>query len=663
VAVQVASLFASVGADLSGLNKGLGKAQLALGTFAGNMMTGVVNVLAKAGQALVGLGTEAVNLAADFEKQMAILSIAASSSGMTFDELHDAAIAVGGDVRLLGVSATGAGDAMTGLYKAGLTTTEIFGDLNAYMNEGAELGGALRAAIDLAAATELDMVQASDLAAVALATFGGELETEEERAQFVNEAMNNMVKAADASVAEVSDLAAAMANIGPTAAAFGFKFEDVNNALAILSTRGIAGAEAGTALKSMLTNIMRPTDDVQEALNNLGISLYDAEGNMKSLPQIIGMFEKAMSGLTEEERNTYTQMLAGTYGMKAMNTLMAEGVEGWDAMALATQNAAGIQEQAAAQAATFSGQMEALDGTLETLKITLGEALLPYLTQFASWAGEWVSQNGPQLAASFGELVGWLAENLPTAIATVIAVWNEVLVPAFQGLVDLLGKNGLIAALVALAAVLLAPLIPIALLGAALVALGLLWNQYGEQVRLILEQLGVIIAYGLNEASTTLTTWFTDGLAQWKANWEMFQIIVGTVWNNIKTSVENAVNAIKGFIQGVIDKIRSVAIPDWLQGHSPPPMADWFNDIADAMDNAANAKLPKLNAAIGVSHMVATSPMAGGASMAGGGGMVININGPLTVRDDRDIDMLADRLAKRLQLRGGNRGAAYKAGT
>ena len=101
-------------------------------------------------------------MASDFQSQLADLKIAAGDSGMGFQELHDAALAVGGDTRLVGVSASGAADSLTGLYKAGLSTTEIFGDVNAYMEEGAQLGGALRAAIDLAAASELDMVQASE---------------------------------------------------------------------------------------------------------------------------------------------------------------------------------------------------------------------------------------------------------------------------------------------------------------------------------------------------------------------------------------------------------------------------------------------------------------------------------------------------------------------
>lgn len=354
MATQIASLFATISADLQPLNQGLSTAQSkisgfgtllstgfgsALGVVGGALMNTAISKIAELATGVIGLGKQAISMATDFESQMSILSIAAKSTGLTFDQLHDAAIQVGGDTSLVGVSASGAAEAMTGLFKAGLTTTEIFGDLQGVMDGTVDLGGALRAAIDLAAATELDMVQASDLAAVALASFGAELVTEEERAGFITEAMNNLVQAADASVAEVGDLAAALANIGPTASAMGISLQETNNALAILSTRGIAGAEAGTQLKSMLTNIQRTTPAVTDTLSRLGIELFDTEGTMRSLPNIIGQLETAMSGLTQEQKNQAIQTLAGTFGMNAMNALLGEGVSGWNAMAMATSGA------------------------------------------------------------------------------------------------------------------------------------------------------------------------------------------------------------------------------------------------------------------------------------------------------------------------------------
>ena len=204
---------------------------------------------------------------------MAILETAAGSTGLSMSELSDIAIAVGGVTRILGASASGAAEAMTGLFKAGLDSTAIFGDLNSYMEDGTQLGGALAAAFNLAAASELDVTQASDLAAIALAGFGSELTTGEERAKFIEEALNNFVQTADASVAEVEDLAEALKMVAPTAGAVGYSIEDVNNALGILSTRGISGSMAGTSLNSMLTSLRDLTPQAEEALDKFGIKV------------------------------------------------------------------------------------------------------------------------------------------------------------------------------------------------------------------------------------------------------------------------------------------------------------------------------------------------------------------------------------------------------
>ena len=511
------------------LDQARGKVEGALGKIGSTLQN--AGVLAISG-AMAGIGAavgavglilkSSIPLAADFQSQVVGLGIAASSSGISLDQLHDAALQVGGDTQLVGVSATGAADAMTGLYKAGLTTTEIFGDLQGYMAGTVDLGGALRAAIDLAAATELDMVQASDLASVALATFGGELESETERAEFINAALNNMVQAADASVAEVNDLADALMNIGPTASALGIPIQDVNNALALLSTRGISGAEAGTALKSMLTNLQRPSNEVKDTLRQLGVSLYDAEGAFVGLPSLVEQLSGALTGanqvmrtvggrteeqnrllkqaqdryqsltdrinkhsaglqimsdkslanantelanaaaiieelnsiqgtavastvtLTDEQRNLAVQTLAGTYGMNALNTLIGEGVQGWDAMAEATATAAGIQTQAEAKANTFRGRMEALQGTIETLKIGIGEQFLPIAQRLTEWFAGVVEQYGPQIVAVveiigniFSSFFNNLEEGMGPLNSFIEAIWHVAPQEVLDALVNL----------------------------------------------------------------------------------------------------------------------------------------------------------------------------------------------------------------------------------
>ncbi len=406
--------------------------------------------------AIVKIGLDSLEMASDFQSALVDVQLAAKDTGLSVDELGEAALKVGADTSLVGVSASGAAEAMSGLFKAGLTGVEVFGDLNGFMNETAELGGALRASIDLAAASELDMVAASELAAITLASFGGELETAEERSEFVNFALNNLVQTADASVASVGDLAAALVNVGPVAQAGGFSIQEVNAALGILSSRGITGAEAGTALKSMLLNITRPTDAVTATLTRLGVKLFDSTGTMKDMRTIIGDLEGSLSGLTQEQRNAAVVTLAGSFGQSAMNSLLAEGVEGWDEMTEATANASTIQEIAAAKTDTYAGKLEALEGVVETLKIRIGQELLPIAEDLAEWAAVFAEENGPALQAIFERIAEFIKENLPPvleflvdvfsqrlpeAIETTSSFWTETLWPAIQTVVAFIQEN------------------------------------------------------------------------------------------------------------------------------------------------------------------------------------------------------------------------------
>ena len=373
---EVASLFATIGADLSGFTSGLKQMKSGLSGASG-MMKSAGMAMAKSGAVmtatvtapLVLIGKQAVNTAATFESQMNVLTIAARSSGTALEDLSTAAIQVGADTELVGIDASQAADAMTNFYKAGLTTSDIFSNLNGYLNEGASLTGALRAAIDLAAASEMDLASASDAVAIAMATFN-------KGADEAGAIADNFVAAADASVTSVGELVDAMTNVGPTMAAFGYTLEDTNTALAILSQRGIRGAEAGTALKSMMTNMMRPTTATVEALQNLNVELYDQGGALKTLPVLLGEFQKGLEGATEQQRNQAVQAIAGTYGMKAMQTLLAEGTQGWADMAGAVGDAAGAQEVGAARTKGFQAAMEQLEGAIETLMI---KAMMPLL--------------------------------------------------------------------------------------------------------------------------------------------------------------------------------------------------------------------------------------------------------------------------------------------
>jgi len=547
-----------------------------IASFSKNMSTALMGAGAAGIAALGAFGLKASTVAADFETQVNIMGVAARNSGTSMEDLSEAALQIGADTELVGISASEAADAMTNFYKAGMTTNDMFGDLNSYLTKGTSLTGAMRAAIDLAAGSELDLATASETVAVAMATFGLS-------ADDATRISDSFVASADASLASVSDLTLAMQNIGPTAATFGWSLEETNTALALLSSRGIAGAEAGTALKSMMTNLMRPTDDVVDELNNLGVSLYTAEGTMRSLPDIMGQLSSAlelgstrtvthsaatkdmaaaaekaaeqmtsleralvvaeahtgmnadqmraleaeyaaangtMEGfgrtlggntyelykaqtayddakaaiaaysdatntsvesttiMTEEQRNASVQLLSGTYGMKAMNTLLDEGADGWNAMADAIANGATASETAAARTQGFNAAMEQLKGNIEAFMIRVGTPLIQmFMTPLIKKATDLMGiitdmiPSTEEVAAIFQNLQERILPPL-TAAFQFVSEHADAFIGALKGIgIVLLGfaVAGTIMKLTAL-------LNPITAIIAAAAALGAAWN-------------------------------------------------------------------------------------------------------------------------------------------------------------------------------------------
>lgn len=545
-----ASLVVKISADIAGLQKGLGDANKAVEQFGGGL-SGIGHGMTQLGKTMtaavsapvIGMFAAAAKQASDFESAINILSVAARDSGASLGDLRQAALNVGKDTQLVGIDAMEAASAMTNFTKAGLSVADMFGSaggLNDYLREGTNLQGALRAAVDLSAASELSLAQASDVTAIAMATFG----VGAERATAITD---SFVRAADASVTSVPELADAMANIGPTWASFYQGMQDpldalgdMNTALALLSERGIRGAEAGTSLKSMFTNMMRPTDKTVAALQDLNVELYDQEGVLRRLPDILGDFQAGMAGLSEEQRNQYIQTIAGTYGMKAMNTLLAEGVTGWEGMEAAIGSAATAQESATARTQGFAAAWEQFMGTLQTFMIEVGTPLIKdFLTPAVRWLTtfldklmenpgftKWVLGIGAVLAVAGPFLI--ILGQLITAIGAIGGAigWIGGLFGGLAGLVS--GAIGAIGSLVAG----FVALNPAALaIVAALALLWVAWNANFLGIKDIAGEVWGAIQYTFAQIKGIVTTFIS--FLKGEATWAEVQSVWAGAWSNI----------------------------------------------------------------------------------------------------------------------------------
>ncbi|MBZ0295000.1 MAG: phage tail tape measure protein, partial [Anaerolineae bacterium] len=161
---------------------------------------------------------------------------------------------------------------------------------------------------------------------------------------------------------------------GPAARNFGLDVDQTAAILAIFAENGIKGSEAGTQLRSMLLNMTRPTEAVQGAWNALGVSFYDAAGAARPLGEVIADLDKALDPLPAEQQNEIMTTLAGSYGILGLTALRSGmSIEQMQATMMGQADAATV---AAKMMDTFSGRLESLKGSIETLMI---EALTPFM--------------------------------------------------------------------------------------------------------------------------------------------------------------------------------------------------------------------------------------------------------------------------------------------
>src|SRR5699024_130114 len=149
-----------------------------------------------------------------------------------------------------------------------------------------------------------DLASSADIAASTLRGFG--LEASE--AGHVADVLAENANRTNSSVAETGE---AMKNIAALARAAGIRMEETAAAIGIMANAGIQGSQAGTTLRGALSRLSKPTDVMQQAMDELGVSFYDSEGKMKSLSEQVGMLQDAMEGMTDEQKNNYLVTLYG----------------------------------------------------------------------------------------------------------------------------------------------------------------------------------------------------------------------------------------------------------------------------------------------------------------------------------------------------------------
>ena len=368
--------------DSSGIEKGLSK----LGSITAKGMKAATVAITGTAAALSGVAAAAIKVGSDFESQMSRVKAISGATGEEFEQLKAQAMQLGADTSF---SASQAAEGMENLAAAGFTTSEIMSAMPGLLN--------------LAAASGEDLASSSDIAASTLRGFG----LAASDAAHVADVLAANANRTNSSVADTGE---AMKYIAPLARAAGLSLEETAAAIGIMANAGVNGSQAGTSLRGALSRLSKPTKDMSEAMDELGISFYDSNGKMKSLTEQVGMLRQATEGMTDEQKNNYLVTLYGQEALSGMLALINEGEGSLGELTNAYKNCDGAaQEAAETMQDNLSGALEQLSGSAETLGLAFYNSVADNLKNAAKTATESINN----ITDSFNN--GGLNEAIQTA--------------------------------------------------------------------------------------------------------------------------------------------------------------------------------------------------------------------------------------------------------
>lgn len=415
-------------ANTAGLNKGFKKARGMTSSFAGGIAklgAGVAAIGAPVG--LIAGMAKVVSVGSEFQKEISNVKAFVTGTAEQHQQLSDTAESLGASTAF---TAAQAAQAMTEMGKAGLSANQIL--------------GASEGVLTLAAAGDIEMAEAATIAAAALNQFGIP-------ASEMGSVVDQLAKAAASGSISLSGMGTQLSYAASSATAFGMDLGETSGILATLAT-ALGEDKAGTAFRAMMTSLQAPSAGAAQQLDALGISVTNAEGGFRTLPEIIEQFNASLAGMAAGDKAAIMNRIFNTRGLPAFNTLMSQGAASMRDMTAAVTDSGGFGLSVAEEKLdNVSGAFEKLKSAASGFAINLFQMFQEPLQQslddlagFISQANEMLSTDLGNIAAAesladsvFGmfiinaeEVLTWLFDNWKNLFADLV----NVAVAAFQNI-------------------------------------------------------------------------------------------------------------------------------------------------------------------------------------------------------------------------------------
>ncbi|HWI48083.1 MAG TPA: phage tail tape measure protein, partial [Rummeliibacillus sp.] len=301
---------------------------------------------------------DSMNKAASFESQITKAAVKVGATKKEYKALSDEALRLGASSSL---SSSEVAVAMDQMASKGFDVNAIIASMPGVIS-GAESSGE-------------DLALTANTVVSALNAFGLS-------ASQATRVSDIMAMSANTSAAGIQDLNYAFKYAAPDAKLLGISIEELSAVTGLLVDKGMAGEQAGTALRASMKSLANPSKEATKVLNQLGVTAIDSNGNFKSLAQITEDWNKATKGLTAAQKSQYATTVFGLDASSAMLNLFESGPEKIRKTTKALEESKGsAQEAAIAMKDNYAGAKEQLLGSLESAQIKFATPILPVVKE------------------------------------------------------------------------------------------------------------------------------------------------------------------------------------------------------------------------------------------------------------------------------------------
>ena len=577
--LEIASKRAQQRAKFSQLEESVGSkrssfgAQFAIGAGQAMMLKGIASSFS----APIKLGME-------FDKTMSRVGAISNASATDLKRLRDSARELGASTVF---SASQAAEGMTYLAMSGFKTDEML--------------KAMPGMLSLASAGQVDLATSSDISASMLRGFGLE-------ADQINRVADVMVNTFSNTSTDLVGLGETMKYVAPVASSLGVDIETVAAMAGKLGDNAIRGSSAGTALRSVFTRLVAPATNGAKALYALGVSVKDAQGNVRSMPEVLKDLGTALNKVPQAARTAMLSDIFGQEAMSAASILMNNAVDGsLQKMIDKTKEVGSAQRVATKQTNNLSGDLATLNSAWEECYLIISDNLTPSIRLASQWltniivaVGNFAKENSRLISilSTVGMVIGGIIGSI-AAFNLIVGGSGYIIMSAVGGFLKLIqiiqfAKTAFLAfrsvMLVVNAVMIANPIGLIITAIGALIAVGVLlyknwdtikakaialWNTFANKFPAIAKVIGMVwdsvklsfsnLISFIGGIITFITNVFTGN---WRGAWEQVKNIFANVFNSLVDVAKMPLNALISLVNSVFSKIGalSIDVPDWVPG-------------------------------------------------------------------------------------------------